>query len=266
MSRVISLPGSEKTVRGFAGANLIVCDEAARIDDDLMAALRPMLATVNGSLLMLSTPVANSAASFQALGPKAGADGVASGLRPATPSLDKAFLAEEWREFGPTMRYRRRVRVGVPDPTEALFPSHIIVAAFTDEVRPLWQCRAKTQSRRVHQGKRWKRYHSPKPDGLTRWASISAKRMDFTTALCVLVTSSRRSTTGRSTAKPPARRGRASRSTSMSCTHNACRSACLFTPIRSSMSWRCCTRPPLRDRQVDVVIDESGVGPRSAGD
>ena len=55
-SRVISLPGSERTVRGFAGAHLIVCDEAARIDDDLMSALRPMLATVNGSLLMLSTP------------------------------------------------------------------------------------------------------------------------------------------------------------------------------------------------------------------
>jgi hypothetical protein len=32
-SRVVSLPGTERTVRGYVGAKLIVCDEAARIDD-----------------------------------------------------------------------------------------------------------------------------------------------------------------------------------------------------------------------------------------
>jgi|HubBroStandDraft_4_1064222.scaffolds.fasta_scaffold1197713_2 hypothetical protein len=43
-SRVISLPGSEKTVRGLASVDLIIVDEAARVDDDLLAATRPMLA------------------------------------------------------------------------------------------------------------------------------------------------------------------------------------------------------------------------------
>ena len=55
-SRVIALPGSERTVRGYAGARLIVLDEAARVDDDLLAALRPTMATVDGSLIMLTTP------------------------------------------------------------------------------------------------------------------------------------------------------------------------------------------------------------------
>src|SRR5918994_5927080 len=32
-SRIITLPGSEKTVRGFSGAALLVVDEAARVDD-----------------------------------------------------------------------------------------------------------------------------------------------------------------------------------------------------------------------------------------
>ena len=37
----------------YAGARMIVLDEAARIDDDLIAALRPMMATVDGSLIAL---------------------------------------------------------------------------------------------------------------------------------------------------------------------------------------------------------------------
>ena len=44
-SRILALPGSEKTTRGYAGADLIVIDEAARVDDELIAAVRPMMAT-----------------------------------------------------------------------------------------------------------------------------------------------------------------------------------------------------------------------------
>jgi phage terminase large subunit-like protein len=35
-SRVISLPGAEKTIRGFSGAALIILDEASRIEDELL--------------------------------------------------------------------------------------------------------------------------------------------------------------------------------------------------------------------------------------
>ena len=55
-SRIISLPGSERTVRGYSAATLIVIDEASRVPDDLVAAVRPMLATTNGRLVVLSTP------------------------------------------------------------------------------------------------------------------------------------------------------------------------------------------------------------------
>ncbi len=54
--RVVSLPGSEATIRGFSGASLIVEDEAARVDDALYMAVRPMLATSNGRLILMSTP------------------------------------------------------------------------------------------------------------------------------------------------------------------------------------------------------------------
>ena len=55
-SRVISLPGSERTVRGLASVDLIVIDEAARVEDELLAAVRPMLAISDGSLFALTTP------------------------------------------------------------------------------------------------------------------------------------------------------------------------------------------------------------------
>lgn len=55
-SRVISLPGSESTIRGFAGASLLILDEASRIEDALYEAVVPFLAVTNGKLLALSTP------------------------------------------------------------------------------------------------------------------------------------------------------------------------------------------------------------------
>ena len=55
-SRIITLPGTEKTIRGFSGVSLLIVDEAARVEDELYFAVRPMLAVSGGTLIMLSTP------------------------------------------------------------------------------------------------------------------------------------------------------------------------------------------------------------------
>ncbi len=55
-SRIEALPGTEKTIRGFSGVDLLVLDEAARVDDELYFAVRPMLAISGGALMMLTTP------------------------------------------------------------------------------------------------------------------------------------------------------------------------------------------------------------------
>src|SRR5205085_1966281 len=55
-SRVIALPESEKTIRGYSGASLLVIDEASRVDGALYAGVRPMLAVSRGRLIALSTP------------------------------------------------------------------------------------------------------------------------------------------------------------------------------------------------------------------
>ena len=39
-SRIVALPGTEKTVRGFSGASLLVVDEAARVEDPLYYSVR----------------------------------------------------------------------------------------------------------------------------------------------------------------------------------------------------------------------------------
>lgn len=135
-SRVIALPGSERTVRGYSRAKLIVLDEAARVDDALMAALRPMMATVNGSLIALTTPAGKRGWFYEAW------IGDASWHRvkvPASkcPRLSKEFLAEEMRELGPTM-FRQEYQLEFIDDAEAVFNTALIAAAFTDEVQPLW--------------------------------------------------------------------------------------------------------------------------------
>lgn len=48
-SRILSLPTSESGIRGFT-PNLIVVDEAARVDDSLYEAVSPMLAVSGGRL------------------------------------------------------------------------------------------------------------------------------------------------------------------------------------------------------------------------
>lgn len=55
-SRIIALPGEEKTVRGYSDVDLIVADEAARVPGELYRTVRPMLAVSGGRLVALSTP------------------------------------------------------------------------------------------------------------------------------------------------------------------------------------------------------------------
>jgi hypothetical protein len=55
-SRCLSLPGDEQTVRGFSAPRLLVIDEASRVPDELLHAVRPMLAVSGGRLVCLSTP------------------------------------------------------------------------------------------------------------------------------------------------------------------------------------------------------------------
>ena len=55
-SRIVSLPSSESTVRGYSNVDLIIEDEAAAVPDELHQAVFPMLAVSDGEIDLLSTP------------------------------------------------------------------------------------------------------------------------------------------------------------------------------------------------------------------
>lgn len=135
-SRVMSLPGTEKTVRGYAAVKLVVIDEAARVEDDLMQAVRPMLATTNGALIALTTPAGKRGWFYDAWR----SDDDWHRVRvPASecPRISEEFLAEEKKALG-AMRYSEEYELAFVDDDAAAFPMEIISAAFTSEVRPLW--------------------------------------------------------------------------------------------------------------------------------
>jgi hypothetical protein len=101
-SRLIALPGNEKTIRGYSGANLIILDEASRIEDELVGGITPMLATTNGSLIALTTPAGKrgwfhdqwfSADDWTRVRVNAA----------QCPRISKEFLEEEKRRLGPSV-------------------------------------------------------------------------------------------------------------------------------------------------------------------
>ena len=138
-SRIISLPGSEKTTRGYSKATLVVVDEAARVEDALMASLRPMLATSKGGgkMVLLSTPFGKRGAFYEYW--SSGGEDWHRVEVPASscPRISQEFLDEEMRQLG-AQKFSEEYGLQWLDPTESVFPEAIISAAFTPEVTPLW--------------------------------------------------------------------------------------------------------------------------------
>src|SRR5829696_7651424 len=112
-SRIVTLPGTEKTIRGFSGASLLVVDEAARVEDGLYYAVRPMLAVSGGALLMLSTPAGKRGAFYEEW---TNGEGWERYGVPATdcPRIGEDFLEEEWRTL-PTRIFRQEYECSFED-------------------------------------------------------------------------------------------------------------------------------------------------------
>ncbi len=135
-SRVITLPGSEKTVRGFSGAALLIVDEAARVDDELYYAVRPMLAVSGGSLMMLSTPFGKRGVFHDEW---TGGEGWERYEVPASecPRIPAEFLEEEKRVL-PSWVYRQEYECSFEETEDQVFTTEMIERAVTSEVKPLF--------------------------------------------------------------------------------------------------------------------------------
>lgn len=55
-SRMVALPGSEDTILGMSGVDVLIIDEASHVDDELYYSVLPMVAVSHGRIILLSNP------------------------------------------------------------------------------------------------------------------------------------------------------------------------------------------------------------------
>ncbi len=135
-SRVVGLPGTEGTVRGFSAVSLLLIDEAARVPDAMYKALRPMLAVGGGDLWMMSTPCGKQGFFYETWehgGPeweRVRATALECARIPA------AFLEEERRVLGP-LWFRQEFLCEFVASSAAVFDRDVVEQALDDSFDPV---------------------------------------------------------------------------------------------------------------------------------
>ena len=135
-SEIHALPGKEGTVRGFSDVDLLVIDEAARVEDALYASVRPMLAVSGGQLIALSTPFGK-----RGFFHREWTEGGAGWHRARVTAHDVPRIPEAWLE-------RERARIGewwfqqeylcaFVDTDDQLFATDLVLAAVRADLAPL---------------------------------------------------------------------------------------------------------------------------------
>jgi hypothetical protein len=132
-SRIEALPGTEKTIRGFSGVDLLIVEEAARVADELYYAVRPMLAVSGGRLVMLSTPYGKRGVFFEEW-----TNGGPAWERyevPATeiPRISPEFLEEERRSL-PEWFFAQEYLCEFRETEDQLFTHEMIERARADDL------------------------------------------------------------------------------------------------------------------------------------
>jgi hypothetical protein len=136
-SRIVSLPSSESTVRGFSGVDLIIEDEAARVPDDLYRAVRPMLAVSGGRLILMSTPFGKRGHFFEAWANGGPAWERIELAASANARIAPAFLAEERSALG-DLWYRQEYECAFLDAVNQVFGYDLVMGALSDDILPLF--------------------------------------------------------------------------------------------------------------------------------
>jgi hypothetical protein len=134
-SRIVALPGKEGTIRGYSGVRLLILDEAARVPDELVEAVRPMLAVSSGTMVMLSTPFGTRGAFYEAWQSRERWERFEV---PATevPRIPKEFLEEERRTMG-QWAFSQEYLCAFMSDAGAVFDYDDILRAVDPRIKPL---------------------------------------------------------------------------------------------------------------------------------
>jgi hypothetical protein len=138
-ARIVSLPSSEATIRGLSAVTLLVEDEAARVDDLIFHATRPMLAASAGRHLLMSTPNGKRGHFFELWeggGPEWHRIKVTS---EDCPRIDPTFLAAERATLPAAIFAQEYNPLDFLEAEDAVFRLEDLAAAVDDSIAPLWE-------------------------------------------------------------------------------------------------------------------------------
>jgi hypothetical protein len=134
--RVVSLPGSEATVRGFSAVTLLIEDEASRVEDALFEATRPMLATTNGRHILMSTPWGKRGHFWEVWDQQPGWTKTRITVYDV-PRIDRGWIEEE-RQNTPAMVFASEYMGEFVDSIDQVFGTEYVMGALTDDFTPFF--------------------------------------------------------------------------------------------------------------------------------
>jgi hypothetical protein len=138
-SRVVALPGTEQTIRGFSAVSLLIIDEASRVEDPLFFSVKPMLAISKGRIILLSTPFGKRGFFHSEW-----ADGM-GWLRTKITADQCPRISPEWleneRRTMPDFWYRQEFLCEFCETIDSVFSYDDIAASLDPNIKPLFQRR-----------------------------------------------------------------------------------------------------------------------------
>lgn len=137
-SRIVSLPGDQKTVRGYSSVALVLEDESAQVGDDLFQSVLPMLIVNDGAFIAMSTPFGRRGHFY--------AEWAAGGnewkrvevTAEQCPRITAEQLEAQRQSMG-DLFFQQEFLCQFVETEDMTFKYDLIQRAFTDEVQPLFQ-------------------------------------------------------------------------------------------------------------------------------
>ena len=136
-SRIVGLPQSPGGVRGVSAVSLLVVDEAARVSEEMYQSVKPMLATTDGDLWLLSTPHGRTGFFYEAW--HHGGDEWERVKAPATECarISRSFLEQE-KSGCPEFVFRQEYLCEFGDAADTVFDRELVEGAVTEDVKLPW--------------------------------------------------------------------------------------------------------------------------------
>src|SRR5215472_5046561 len=131
---VVTVPGSERTIRSKSAVTLLIIDEASRIEDSLISAVTPMLATTDGDLIALTTPFGKRGWFYSQWRDGEGYQRTKKTVLDCS-RISPAFLEKERKRLGPLL-FAQEYMCEFIDPGSSTFSSELIDACLSRDFEP----------------------------------------------------------------------------------------------------------------------------------